>query len=63
MAQDLWIEKQPLCLVGVGGACWSQKACTRKTTGGSWLLLQLLPQWNVRNITPLLSLIISDLKM
>lgn len=64
----LWLrscqsEKQPLCPVGGGGTWWSRKACTRKTTGGSWLLLQLLAQWTVRNITPLLSLIISDLKM
>lgn len=53
----LWLrtgqsEKQPLCPVDVGGTYWSQKACTRKTKGGPRLLLQLLPQWNVRNIIP-----------
>jgi hypothetical protein len=65
----LWLrtcqsEKQPLCPVEapVGGACWSQQAYTRKTTGGPRLLLQCLPQWNVQNIIPLLSLIISDFK-
>lgn len=65
----LWLrtcqsEKQPLCPVEapVGGACWPQQAYTRKTTGGPRLLLQCLPQWNVHNIIPLLSLIISDLK-